>query len=249
MSAYEALAGAYDALLEDGDHRRRADRLARRLQKSRIPVEAVLDLGCGTGTVACLLAERGYRVVAVDSSAEMLAEADRKAAALDGGPRPFFLCRSMAGLRLTAPVDAAVSTLDALNYVTRPKELQETFRRVSRYLRPGGLFLFDVNTPYKLRRMDGRTWLDEREDVFCVWRTDFSERTRTCVYWVDLFRRRRDGAWERSAEEHRERAWEWDELRQWLTDAGFGRIRRTGDLSSRPPAPDEDRWNIEAVRL
>ena len=68
MSRYQALAGSYDGLMADAAYRRRADFLERRFRKSPIPVRTVLDLGCGTGTIACLLAERGYQVIAVDGS-------------------------------------------------------------------------------------------------------------------------------------------------------------------------------------
>ena len=168
MNSYEALAGAYDVLTEDVQHRRRAEYLHRQFRKSPIPVETVLDLGCGTGSIACLLSEKGYAVTAVDASEEMLTVAAGKAASLSVERPPFFLHQSMARLRLLEPVDAAVSTLDAINYLTRPGDLRETFRRVFRYLKPGGRFLFDVNSPYKLRRMDGQVWLDETEDVYCV---------------------------------------------------------------------------------
>lgn len=240
MSSYEALAGAYDALTVDVQYLRRADFLEKLFRKSRIPVGTVLDLGCGTGTMACLLAERGYRVIAADGSEDMLTQAAMKAASLDGEP-PFFLHQTMQRLRLPQPVDAVISTLDALNYVTRPRDVQETFRRVYRHLKPGGQFLFDVNSEYKLRRMDGQVYLDETEDSYCVWRTEFSERTRVCTYWVDLFRLGPGGEWERSLEEHRERAYAESELRTWLTEAGFDRIAVTGDLRMSPPRADEDR--------
>lgn len=241
MSAYGALAGAYDALLADGDYLRRGKAIAKALKKSPIPVAHVLDLGCGTGTIACYLAAEGYRVTATDLSEEMLTEAAGKAMGLEAPP--FFLCQSMPKLRLTEPVDAVVSTLDSLNYLTRPSDLRETFRRVGRYLRPGGLFLFDVNTPYKLRRMDRQMYMDETEESYCVWQTFFSEKTHVCTYQVDLFRLRWDGAWDRDYEEHRERAWT-EELRQFLTEAGFTDIRLTGDLTHRPPKAEEDRWNL-----
>ncbi len=241
MSSYDALAASYDGLTADAAHRRRAAYLERLFQKSRIPVRTVLDLACGTGTIACLLTERGYQVTAVDGSEEMLTQAMRKAAALDGRP-PLFLHQAMPRLRLLEPVDAAVSTLDALNYLTGEKALAETLRRVCRWLKPGGQFIFDVNTPYKLRRMDGQVYLDETEDSCCVWRTFFSERSRVCTYQVDLFRLRADGAWDREFEEHRERAWDEETLRRLLADAGFGKVLLTGDLTSRPPGPEEDRW-------
>lgn len=247
MSSYDALAASYDGLMTDGSYRRRADWLDRQLRKSVIPVHTVLDMACGTGTISCLLAQKGYQVTATDGSEEMLTQAMGKAAALEGQP-PLFLHQAMPRLRLIEPVDAAVSTLDSLNYLTREKDIRETFCRVYRWLKPGGLFLFDVNTPYKLRRMDRQMYMDETRDSFCVWRTFFSERTRVCTYQVDLFQARADGAWDRNFEEHRERAWTEEELRTYLTDAGFADIRVTGDLTLRPPKAEEDRWIVRAVR-
>ena len=240
MSSYDALAASYDGLMADGVYRRRADYLVKLFQKSAIPVRTVLDLACGTGTIACLLAAKGYDVTATDLSEEMLTQGMNKAAALERPP--FFLLQSMPKLHLLEPVDAAVSTLDSLNYLTREKDIRETFRRVFRYLKPGGSFIFDVNTPYKLRRMDCQLYTDETEDSYCVWRTFFSEKTKICTYQVDLFRLRPDGAWERDYEEHRERAWGREELETYLTEAGFGAVTVTGDLTSRPPAAEEDRW-------
>ena len=146
MSSYDALASSYDGLMADGSYQKRADWLERLFRKSAIPVHAVLDLACGTGTISCLLAQRGYEVTATDGSEEMLTQAMGKAAALDGQP-PLFLHQSMPRLKLIEPVDAAVSTLDSLNYLTREKDIRETFRRVYRWLKPGGQFIFDVNTP------------------------------------------------------------------------------------------------------
>lgn len=247
MSSYDALADSYDALMADGSYRKRADFLEKQFRKSRIPVHTVLDLACGTGTIACLLAERGYQVTATDGSEEMLTQAMSKAAVLEERA-PLFLHQSMPRLRLIEPVDAVVSTLDSLNYLTREKDLRETFCRVFRWLKPGGAFIFDVNTPYKLRRMDGQMYMDETEETFCVWRTFFSQRTQACTYQVDLFQQNADGSWDRSFEEHRERAWTEEQLRTFLADAGFTGITVSGDLTSRPPKAEEDRWIVRAVR-
>mgnify|MGYP002540660232 CR=1 FL=1 len=184
MSAYGALAGAYDALLADGDYLRRGRAIAKALKKSPIPVARVLDLGCGTGTIACYLAAEGYRVTATDLSEEMLTEAASKAMELERPP--LFLCQSMPRLRLTEPVDAVVSTLDSLNYLTRPADVQRTFQRLHLFIAPGGLLVFDINTVEKLAALDGQVFLDETEDTYCVWRTEY--RRGLCTYYVDLFR-------------------------------------------------------------
>ena len=91
-------------------------------------------------------------------------------------------------------------------------------------------------------------YMDETEDSFCVWRTFFSRRTQVCTYQVDLFRLRRDGTWDRDFEEHRERAWTEEQLRTFLTDAGFAEITVSGDLTSRPPRAEEDRWIVRAEK-
>lgn len=243
MRAYEGLAASYDGLMEDAAYRRRAAYLLRHLR--RCGAERVLDLGCGTGTIACLLAEQGLRVTAADASADMLAQAAEKAAGLE--TPPLFVQQAMSRLRLAQPVDAAVSTIDALNYLTASRELHAALRRVRRWVKPGGPFLFDVNTPAKFRRMDRQVWMDETEDSFCVWRTFFSEKTRICTYQVDLFRLRPDGAWERTFEEHRERAWSREELETALKTAGFARIAVYSDLTCRPPEPEDERWQFLAV--
>ena len=240
MSSYESLAGSYDGLMADAAYVKRAEYLDKCLKKDKQGVETLLDLGCGTGTISCLMAEKGYRVLGCDASVEMLTAAMMKSAGMENAP--MFLHQSMEKLRLAEEVDAVISTIDAINYLTRETALRETFKRVHKWLRPGGQFIFDVNSPYKLRRMDGVLYTDETEESYCVWRTFFSERQQVCTYQVDLFRLRRDGAWERDYEEHRERAWTEEELRAALAEAGFTDVKLTGDLKMRSPKEDEDRW-------
>lgn len=246
MSSYDTLAASYDGLMADAAYVKRAEYLDRCLKKSKQQVETILDLGCGTGTISCLMAEKGYRVLAADASVEMLTEAVMKSAAMENPP--MFLHQSMEKLRLAEPVDAVISTIDAINYLTREKDVRETFKRVYRWLKPGGQFIFDVNTPWKLRGMDGALYTDETEESYCVWRTFWSEKQKCCTYQVDLFRMRRDGAWERSYEEHRERAWSKEELRAFLADSGFAKVKLTADLKQCAPKEDADRWIFHCTK-
>ena len=194
-----------------------------------------------------LLAERGYRVIGADLSEEMLAEAERKARTLPEESRPFLICQPMQRLRLAEPVDAVICALDSLNYLTRPDDCRKTFRHVFDALTPGGLFVFDLNTPAKLRGLDGQVFLDETDDAYCVWRTEFDEKKRLCYYGMDIFRL--DGAhWKRSFEEHIEYAYEPDELAQWLTEAGFTRVRQYGDRVLRAPKQNEQRIYFSAKK-
>lgn len=247
MTAYGALAGAYDALTGDVGYEKRADYLEKLFQKSRIPVHTVLDLACGTGALTGILTERGYELIAVDASPDMLAAAREKAAHLEG-EAPVFLNQTMPELDLYGTVDAAVCCLDSLNYLTSPKEVQRTFQRLHLFIAPGGLLVFDINSAAKLAALDGQVFLDETEDVYCVWRTEFDRRSRCCRYWIDLFTRQPDGTWRRDGEEHRQRAYEVEELRAWLLEAGFTRIRTYGDCRMSGPREGEQRIYFSAIR-
>ena len=247
MSAYEALARVYDALTEDVDYERRADYLEKLFKRSQIPVHTVLDLACGTGEMTAILTERGYELIAADASPDMLAQAREKAAGLTGEP-PVFLNQSMQELDLYGTVDAAICCLDSLNYLTSPKDVQKTFQRLHLFIAPGGLLVFDINSIEKLASLDGQVFLDETEDVYCVWRTEYEKRSRLCSYWMDIFTRRPDGGWDRSGEEHRQRGYAVDELRTWLMDAGFTRVRTFGDCRMAAPREKEQRIYFSAVR-
>ena len=238
MSCYEALAASYDGLTRDIPYRKYL-RFVKTLWKCfGVKPASVLDLACGTGSLSVLLAESGYRVIGADRSEDMLTAAAEKAMALEES-RPFFIAQPMQRLRLPEPVDACVCALDSINYVTKPQDVQKTFRRVFESLTPGGLFVFDINTPNKLESLDGQMFLDETEDSYCVWRAVFDKRHGLCRYGMDLFQRLEEDTWERSFEEHVERAYTPEELTDWLIAAGFSQTEQFGDLRMEAPKPDE----------
>lgn len=235
--AYTALAAAYDRLTADVGYEKWADYVERQFRKAGRPIRSVAELGCGTGSLTLLLAQRGYAVTAVDLSPDMLALAEQKCRGL--GVR--FLCQDMSRLALPGEADAVVSCLDSVNYVTRPAALRRTFARVYRALAPGGLFLFDVKTPSALEGADGQTYLDEDDGLFCVWRADYYPRRRVCSYGLDLFLRQEDGSWSRDGEYHEEYAYTMEELRGFLQDAGFQAVRLYGDKTMSAPKESAQR--------
>jgi len=241
MSSYDFLAGCYDQFTYDVDYSAWADYIEAHFQKRGLPGNTVLDLACGTGSLTKELALRGYEMIGVDLSGDMLAEAAEKNRDLGAIP-PIFLCQSMDKLDLYGTIDACVCCLDSVNYVTSPKKLQKAFERVHLFLMPGGLFLFDINTPEKLTGLDGQVFLDETEDAYCVWRAEYSKRRRVCSYFMDIFRLDEEsGLWDRGEELHEEYAYTPEELTVYLRRAGFKDIRQYGNLKMRKPIPGEDR--------
>ena len=246
MIAYESLASAYDGLTTDVAYRAVLSFFQTILRNNGKKPERVLDLACGTGSMSVLLAEAGYRVLAADISEEMLTVAAQKAATLEVPP-PFFICQPMQRLRLPYRVDAVCCFLDSLNYVTEPEDCRWAFHRVYEALEEGGVFFFDINTPFKLRSLDGQVFLDENEDSYCVWRVEFDETERICYYGIDLFRRKKE-LWERTFEQHCEYAYEPVELMRWLKEAGFSRVELYGDRREEAPEPEEQRIYFAAFK-
>ncbi len=241
MSSYGLLAGCYDQLTYDVDYAAWADYIEKHFARRPLPGRTVLDLACGTGSLTRELALRGYELIGVDRSPEMLAEAAEKNRGV-APVEPMFLCQPMEKLDLYGTIDACVCCLDSVNYVTSPRRLAQAFQRVHLFLMPGGLFLFDVNSPEKLAGLDGQVFLDETEDTYCVWRAEFSKRSRVCSYFMDIFRLDREtGRWDRGEELHEERAYTVPELTAMLEGAGFLDIKTYGELKMRPPGPGEQR--------
>ena len=243
MDAYHNLAVSYDRLTNDVDYEATVDFYYEILKQEGLKPRTAVDLACGTGSVTAILAGKGLRTIGVDLSEEMLTVASQKSMELEN--QPMFLCQNQRDLYLPRAVDLAVCTLDSLDYITDPADCKEAIRRVWKYLNPGGIFIFDVNTPEKLRAMDGQVFLDEDDDVYCVWRGEFDEETNICSYGMDLFQREGD-CWYRSFEEHREYAYSQEQLIGYLKDAGFTHIEVYADRRFEKPAAGEQRIYFKA---
>lgn len=177
--AYEALASAYDALTYDIAYDDALRFMQQLLADAGLHPETVVDLACGTGSLSVRLAAQGYRVYGVDLSEEMLTQAAEKAMQMENPP--YFVCQDMCKLELPEPVDWIVCMLDSVNYILDPADCAGMMRHVAECLKPGGMFIFDINTPEKLRALDGQVFLDETEDDYCVWRTEFDEQARISI--------------------------------------------------------------------
>lgn len=243
MDAYRALAASYDRLTNDIRYENTVEFYRQILEREQLQVRTAVDLACGTGSVTLLLAQAGLRVIGVDMSEEMLCIAQQKVQGMDDPP--LFVCQRLEQLQLARGVDLAVCALDSMNYITDPACCREALRRIYRVLNPGGCFIFDINTPEKLRAMDDQVFLDEDDDVYCVWRGDFDDDTNILSYAMDLFQRQ-GNVWHRSFEQHDEYAYTAEEMTAWLKQTGFTNIEVFADGQMIPPRDGEQRIYLKA---
>lgn len=251
---YGALARVYDKLNADIDYNAWAafveECFSRYLSKKP---EIVLDLACGTGSMTLPLASRGYDMIGVDGSADMLSEAYARA---QGRDDILWLLQDMRSFELYGTVGAVTCCLDSLNYLLSPEDLQKTFSTVHNYLDPNGLFLFDMNTPYKFKHVYGNNayiledelvWdegmdTEERAAIFCGWQNSFDERTRLCDFDLSIFEELPDGRYRREDEHQTERCYEMDEICDALRSAGLELVGVWSDFAFSAPSPTTERW-------
>lgn len=185
MAGYGDFSYYYDLLTENVDYKQRCDYICDLLAENGIGKGILLDLACGTGTLSMLLSGRGFDIIGTDASEDMLTKAQEKK--YEAAPDAIFLCQKMEELDLFGTINAAVCTLDSINHLTDIKKVEEVFRRVSLFMEDGGIFIFDVNTPYKHREILGdNTFVYDLDEVYCVWQNSTDESLLTTVS-LDIF--------------------------------------------------------------
>lgn len=248
MQAYEALASVYDALGEDIDYTAFADFYEAAFRRAGLSPELILDLGCGTGTMTLELAARGYDMIGVDGSAEMLSRAFARKAQAAGAHDILFLNQDMRDFELYGTVGAVVSTLDCVNYLAEDGDLDRCFSLVHNYLDPGGIFLFDVNTPHKFEHVFGdNAYILENESCYCGWQNEYDKESQLCHFYLSIFEEQEDGSYRRTDEEQVERCYTAEELRTALVRAGFEDIAFFGGTDFSAPRAESERWLISAI--
>lgn len=239
MEQYSVLAKYYDALMRDVDYKKWADFYVSCFEKYGAKVKKIVDIGCGTGTITVDLAGRGYSVTGVDISSEMLALAQKKADDTKVFVR--FAEQDMANLETGDAADAVVCALDGVNYLADTSALASCFYRVSDSLADGGLFIFDMNTPYKMKNILGdNAFVYEDDGMFLSWQCFFNERRRVCDYYLTFFSED-GGVWRRYDETQRQRAYSERTVKKLLGDAGFDILGEYSDIDFNAPTPTCDR--------
>jgi SAM-dependent methyltransferase len=240
MAGYGSFAAFYDVLTENVDHQGWATYLLSLFYKhqNKKP-QVVLDLACGTGSLSTALLDNGVDVIGVDGSPDMLAVAMEKGESY--GDRLMLLCQDMRELDLFGTVDGAVCMLDSINHLTEEKDIKEVFRRLGLFIEKDGLFIFDVNTPYKHEKVLGdNTFIYDEDEFYCGWQNSFDEKTCSVEMQLDFFLEE-DGGYSRYTEYVKERAYTEETLRRLLDETGFEVLAVYGEKTQLPPKEQEER--------
>ena len=245
---YDAIARVYDLLNREIDYESWADFVescfARYLTQKP---ELVLDLACGTGSMTRAMAGRGYDMIGVDGSDAMLGEAYEKSE----GMGILYLLQDMRSFELYGTVGAVLCCLDSINYLLSEEDVKKTFLGVHNYLDPDGLFLFDVNTPYRFENVYGnQAYVLEDEDengaIYCGWQNQYDEKSGICDFYLSLFEEQEDGGYCRSDEHQQERCYSMERLRTLLSESGFEVLDVLGDDRASQPNERTERWHFVA---
>lgn len=234
---YHDFAALYDALTTDIPYEKWADYIELLFQKfGQKKPKLVLELACGTGTMTNLLVDRGYDMIALDQSEEMLGVAAEKTA----GKGVLLLEQDMTDFELYGTVDAILCLLDSVNYVTEDENLERMFHWVANYLEPGGLFIFDVNTPYKFDHVLGEnTFVYDDGQIFYTWENYREEDL--AYYDLTFFVKEEDGRYRRFEETHTERVYEPEKLQEALKAAGLHTEAVFHELTLHGPEAETER--------
>ncbi len=223
VGIYGLIAPYYDAWNAELDYAAWADRVEDAF-RCHYPagVEAVLDLGCGSGRMTVELAKRGYDMIGVDGSPEMLTAARDAAEAAGVGERCLWLLQELTAFELYGTVEAVVCCLDTLNHLTSYRDLRACLSLVHNYLVPSGLFLFDLNSREKFETAYAdNVYTFEKEDAFCIWQNTYHPRTHIADFYVTLFSEEADGRYLRADELTQERMYPTPSVLRELRTAGF----------------------------
>ena len=239
MESYNTFAEFYDGLTENVNYKDRCKYILEIFRKLGHNTGKTLDLACGTGSLTLELAKNGVDVFGADLSEDMLCQAQFKA--VQEEKNILFLHQEMQSLELIDEIDTCVCTLDSVNHLTSKKDVLNTFKGISKSMRKSGYFLFDVNTPYKHRKiLADNTFVYDTDEVFCVWQNTLLNNDTVKIF-LDFFEEDKTGRYIRTSEDFCERAYSHTEITDMLNKAGFELVDFYGDMTFDKPKEDEQR--------
>lgn len=236
---YANFASIYDNLMQDIPYEKWVSYIKKIIEMEGANPQKVLELGCGTGNVSLPMASLGYEVTALDLSPDMLAVAEQKAR--NAGLNINLVNQDMREMNLPQSFDMVLSMCDSLNYLTEEGDLQKVFGLVHKQLKEKGLFIFDLNSYYKISHIFGNeTYTLTDDEISYIWENSFDEATGICEMDLTFFLREGQ-LYKRFKEIHRERGYQIDRVVSYLESAGFHQIRQYKELTFQVPTEETER--------
>lgn len=239
--SYGIFSSVYDILTENVEYERIAHKICSLLHKNGVNGGLLLDLGCGTGTLSFLLEKKGYDIIGVDASEDMLMVANEKK--YDENSSAMFLCQKGEELDLYGTIDCAVSSLDTINHIDSLQKIEKAFSLVSLFMNMGGIFIFDMNTPYKHEKILGNnTFVYDMDEVYCVWQNSFDKEDCTTTIDLDFFiKNEDDDGYERYSESFCEFSYSVEDIIKIIEKTGFTLLEMFDDYSDIMPGDKTER--------
>ncbi len=241
MNQYTGFANEYERFMDNIPYGEWADKITELLKKYGISDGLVCELGCGTGSMTRELKKRGYDMIGIDSSEDMLQIAMYEH--FEESQGILYLNQDMREFELYGTVSAVVSVCDSMNYLTEEEDLVKTFKLVNNYLEKDGIFIFDMKTEYEFKNgMGNRVITDNREDACLIWENSYDEQNKLNRYDITVFSETgKNGLFERTTEIHLQRAYEADRIKQLLEKAGLEFVAAAEAYSGAEPADSSER--------
>lgn len=247
MDSYTGFAALYDLFMDNIPYEEWAEYLNTLLKENNINSGIILDMGCGTGTITELLANKGYDMIGIDNSDEMLNIAIDKKNKSDLDI--LYLLQDMREFELYGTVAAAVSICDSMNYITEYDDLVDVFSLVNNYLDPGGVFIFDLNTEYKYENIGDTVIAENRDEGSFIWENSYFSDEKINQYDLTIFERLENNLYEKHDETHIQRAYSLDEIKSALNEAGLEFVKAYDAFTHNPPTGQSERIYVIAREI
>ena len=243
MASYQKFANVYDIFMEDTPYQKWFEHIQSVLKKNNINPKTICELGCGTGRMTTLFAKQDYEVIGIDLSAEMLMIAQDTA--YEEELQILYTLQDMKDFEIQAPVDIICSCCDSMNYLTEDEELLSCFIQVKKYLKAEGLFIFDMNTQHKYENTLGNNvFADQTETAAYVWTNYYDTEEEINEYEVSFFIQNEDGTYDRSVENHYQRSYSLEKVKNLLGKAGLEIIELTDNYTNNTLSEKSERMTI-----
>jgi SAM-dependent methyltransferase len=255
MNLYDGIAGWYDLLQSSIDYDKWADFLhlidqrhgTAQLRGDGTDGRRLLaDLGCGTGRMAFAMERRGYDVIGIDHSEEMLQIA--RELAVEDSSQALFLKQDICDFELFGTIDLAVCLLDTVNHITDKRKLRNFFRLCANYLNQDALLIFDIGSKKHFSKTLGDNVfyqdLDKTETspaLTMLWQNEWDGRRGLSTSEITVFAETDMGLYERYDDLVQERFYDWATIRDLAYSVGLELVASYGELADRKPSAADER--------